>query len=90
MTNKAKTTKDPDTSTYDEAMNDSDTHHWIDSAILEVHELSEHGTWIEVPIESVLECLIVIPETWVYVIIVIRMKALRNSKSAWRLGNHGC
>ncbi len=53
LINKAKAVKDPDTLSYDEAMQDADSHHWIDSAILEVDELTEHGTWIEVPITSV-------------------------------------
>jgi hypothetical protein len=66
LTNKAKAIKDPDTLTYDEAMQDADSFHWIDASILEVDELSEHGTWMEVPLESVPDHLTVVPGTWVY------------------------
>ena len=64
--NKARAIKDPDTLSYDEAMQDVDCLHWIDSAVLEVNELTEHGTWIEVSIESVPEHLTVVPGTWVF------------------------
>ena len=64
--NKAKAVKDPDTLTYDEAMQDADCHHWIDAAIKEIDELSEHGTWSEELIESVPDHLVVIPGTWVF------------------------
>ena len=64
--NKAKAVKDPDTLTYDEAMQDADSHHWIDSAIKEIDELSEHGTWSEELIDSVPDHLVVVPGTWVF------------------------
>ena len=47
-------------------MSDMDRSHWISAAIKEIDDLTEHGTWEEVPIESVPDHLTVVPGTWVF------------------------
>jgi hypothetical protein len=56
---------DPDILNYDEAMSSPERPHWVEASILEVTELEEHNTWIEVPIEEA-DGHFIIPTTWVY------------------------
>ena len=61
--NKISENKDPDIFTFDEAMNSEHKQKWIDAMMLEVKQIEEADTWIEVPISEVLEKII--PGTWV-------------------------
>ena len=55
---------DPDTLSYDEALRDDDVEKWKVAAQLEISQLEEKGTWIEVPVEDATERIL--PSTWVF------------------------
>ena len=60
----AKAKNDPDTLTWDQAM----AHPWkdkfLESAVVEIRELEEHGTWKEIPKSQATDQII--PTTWVF------------------------
>ena len=62
----SKSKNDPDTLTWDQAM----AHPWKDkflkSAMVEIKELEDHGTWIEIPKSQATDQII--PMTWVFCI----------------------
>ena len=55
---------DPDTLSYDEAMRDSNKPDWMAAATLEINNLSQKGTWIEVPKSQAKSRIL--PGTWVF------------------------
>lgn len=60
----AKSKTDPDTLSFDEAMNDVDRDKWIESAQVEISALEAMGCWDEVPIEDAQSKII--PGTFVF------------------------
>ena len=61
---KAKATKDPDTLTYDEAMNSPDKAKWQEAAQVEIKALVNQGTWKEVPTHEATSKIL--PGTWTF------------------------
>lgn len=61
----AKKTRDPDTLSFEEAMNDADREKWIKAAEKEIAELEAHGVWEEVD-EKVARGHQIVPCTWVF------------------------
>ena len=57
---------DPDTLSFNEAMNDVDSDEWRKAALKEIQALEERGTWIEVDIKSVPSKETILPGTWVF------------------------
>ena len=61
----AKSTKDPDLLSFEEAMSGEDRELWIAAAKMEIDELEGHGVWIEVSRAQAAGNRIV-PATWVF------------------------
>ena len=59
-----KSTKDPDTLTFDEAMRSPDRDKWMEAARLEIEELIQQGTWVEVPLSDAKGKIL--PGTWTF------------------------
>ena len=57
---------DPDTLTYDDAMNDVDSSEWRKAALKEIQDLEGKGTWEEVSISEVPPNETILPGTWVF------------------------
>ena len=57
---------DPDTLSFDEAMNDVDSEEWRKAALKEIEQLQEKGTWREISIHEVPSGETVLPGTWVF------------------------
>ena len=57
---------DPDTLSFEEAMNDADNNEWRKAALKEIQALEEKGTWREVDINDVLSSETILPGTWVF------------------------
>jgi hypothetical protein len=55
---------DPDTLSYDEAMNDVDRDLWIQAAKKEIKSLEDHGTWTEVDVSEATSRIL--PSQWVF------------------------
>ena len=60
----ARTTKDPDTLTWDEAIKDSSRSEWLKAAQTEIDALVKKGTWDEVKQEEATTKIL--PGTWVF------------------------
>jgi len=61
----AKSNKDPDLLSFEEAMAGEDRELWIEAAKMEIDELEGHDVWIEVP-RAQAKGSRVIPATWVF------------------------
>ena len=61
---KARAVPDPDTLTYDEAMQSSDHSKWIESAQTEINALVKQGTWEEVSQSEAK--MKILPGTWTF------------------------
>jgi hypothetical protein len=57
---------DPDTLSFNEAMNDVDSEEWRKAALKEIEQLEEKGTWREISIHEVPSGETVLPGTWVF------------------------
>ena len=60
----AKAKNDPDTLTWDQAMAHPWKNKFLESAVVEIKELEEHGTWKEIPRHQATDQII--PTTWVF------------------------
>ena len=63
---KANKGKDPDTPTYNEAMNGPDREEFEAAMASEIKELEDHKTWIAIPKSKVPKDVRVLPSTWVF------------------------
>ncbi|MGH3053412.1 MAG: reverse transcriptase domain-containing protein [Gaiellaceae bacterium] len=63
---KAKKTQDPDTPTFDQAMNGPHREEFIEAMRNEVSELEEHGTWTTVYKSDVPDGVKILPSTWAF------------------------
>ena len=57
---------DPDTLSFDDAMNDVDSAEWRKAALNEITELEKKGTWREVSVNDVPTSETILPGTWVF------------------------
>ena len=64
LINAAKKKSDPDTLTFNQAMNDPDREKWIEAAEIEIQELEDHKVWEEIPESEATGKII--PATWVF------------------------